>query len=269
MGLFDSIFPAKNNKEESTIAPTRIQGFLRDNDLKIPIPDETFASVDDFLESWTAPQTIILGILSVGAFGLGIAVGRRGVSVFRRITSVHSLSNIGPESQILKGRAVSVSDGDTLRFYHVPTWFHSSSIPDGAKMSELAMPVRICSIDTPEVAKFGKPSQPFGDDAKDYLSKHVLNKTIYVQVLQKDQYGRAVATVARPGWFGGRKYMDEIMLKAGLAEVYLGGGAVYGAKGKNYYLELMEMTKGKKKGIWSLKKRESAAEFKARMKEEQ
>jgi len=119
------------------------------------------------------------------------------------------------------------------------------------------------------LAKFGKPSQPFGDEAKDYLSGLILDKKVQVQILERDQYGRAVAMVAKPGRIFGKTYCDEYMLQAGLAEVYLGGGAVHGPKGKAYYLELMESAKNKKKGMWSQTSRESAAEFKARMKEEQ
>lgn len=62
--------------------------------------------------------------------------------------------------------------------------------------------------------------------------------------------------------------MDEVMLKAGLAEVYRGGGAVYGRLGKDKYISMEETAQGKKKGMWSQKNRESAAEFKARMKAE-
>jgi endonuclease YncB( thermonuclease family) len=56
------------------------------------------------------------------------------------------------------------------------------------------------------------------------------------------------------------------MLKAGLAEVYLGSGAVYGHRGKEAYLALQEKAESSKKGVWSQKNRESAAEFKARTK---
>ena len=244
-----------------------LPNILINNDY-IHIPDDAIASVDNFVASWTSSHLLVLGVGSVGAFGMGIAVGRKGGSAFRRITSVHAIQSIGEESPLLRGKVVSVSDGDTLRFYHRPTWFHSGTLT--GKVSEQALPIRICTIDTPEVAKFGKPGQPFGDEAKDYLSQLVLDKTVVVQVLQRDQYGRAVATVAKPGVFFGKTYLDEAMLKAGLAEVYLGGGAVYGPRGKEYYLELMEKAKSKKKGMWSKSNpnRETAAQFKALMKEE-
>ena len=56
------------------------------------------------------------------------------------------------------------------------------------------------------------------------------------------------------------------MLKAGLAEVYQGSGAVYGYRGKEAYVKLQNEANARKKGLWSQDDRESAAEFKARMK---
>ena len=93
------------------------------------------------------------------------------------------------------------------------------------------------------------------------------NKLVYVRLLQKDQYGRAVAQVFTRRRVFGKKHVDEQMLKAGLGEVYQGAGAVYGPKGLDHYLELEEEAKKKKLGIWSQgKKRESAADYKKRTK---
>lgn len=53
---------------------------------------------------------------------------------------------------------------------------------------------------------------------------------VYVRLLQRDQYGRAVAQVFKRKFFFGKQFVDEEMLTAGMAEVYQGGGAVYGPK---------------------------------------
>ena len=95
------------------------------------------------------------------------------------------------------------------------------------------------------------------------------DKIVRIQLLQKDQYGRAVAEVFTsrfPFVPFLRKHMDAQMLKQGLAEVYTGGGAVYGPLGKDEYISLQEKAMNAKKGIWSLKGRESAAEYKKRTK---
>merc|ERR1712226_578758 len=92
-----------------------------------------------------------------------------------------------------------------------------------------------------ETAKFGKKGQPFGEEAKQALKNLLGNNRVYVRLLQKDQYGRAVAQVfirRRIPWIGPPLHVDEYMLKQGLAEVYTGGGAVYGPKGLETYKEL-------------------------------
>jgi len=220
------------------------------------------------LESLTSAQTALLVACCGASFALGFKMGRT-QPPWTRLTSVQDIPSVyfGSTAPFLRGRVVSVSDGDTLRFLHAPTWFHPSKVRDGEKGSEVALPVRICTIDTPETAKFGKPGQPFGEEAKEKLKSMTEGKIVRVKLLQKDQYSRAVAEV-RTGFWPLYKYMDEQMLKAGLAEVYQGSGAVYGRKGLEGYLSMQEKSKKKKKGIWSQKDRESAAEFKARTKAE-
>jgi micrococcal nuclease len=209
------------------------------------------------LSQLTKVQTLLFGMV----FWFGYNLGRR--PGWKRYTDASDIPSylFGPKAPTIRGRVVSVSDGDTIRFLHVPTVFHSSRPQEGQRKSELCLPIRLCSIDAPETAKFGKPGQPFGQEAKDYLSKLVDDKMIRIRLLQKDQYGRGVAQV-----FCGRKGTDELLLQEGLAEVYLGMGAVYGPLGKDKYLELEEQAKKKKLGIWSQSKRESAAEFKKRTK---
>jgi endonuclease YncB( thermonuclease family) len=273
MGIFDRFSTPKDDsgnnssKESSTLQKSLDAIHESVPYIDIHLPPEAH----DFVDSWSSPQVITLATCSITAFGLGVVVGKKASSsfTFRRIASAHSLQDhqIGPQSVKLRGRVVGVSDGDTFRFYHKPTWFHSSTPDADTKLSDQTIPIRICTIDTPEVAKFGKPSQPFGDEAKALLESQILDRTVSVQILQRDQYGRAVANVSKRTWYGANKYMDELMLKAGLAEVYQGGGAVYGPKGKEHYLRLEETARQSKQGMWSQANRESAAEFKARMKE--
>jgi endonuclease YncB( thermonuclease family) len=173
----------------------------------------------------------------------------------------------GPTAPVLTGRAVSVSDGDTIRFYHTPLHLFGQKSPKGKyRKSEVAIPVRLCSMDAPETAKFGSKGQPFGFEAKNTLTKLLENKLVHIRLLSKDQYGRAVAQVFVKKTIFFRTYADEHMLQTGMAEVYEGGGAVYGPKGKNAYVKMQEDARTKKLGIWSQNKRESAAEYKKRAK---
>ena len=96
--------------------------------------------------SLTNGQKLLLGAV----FGIGFAFGR--VRPFwKRYIQVADIpsSMFGPYAPVLVGRAVSVTDGDTIRFLHRPTPFHPTSLSPGQKKSEFALPIRLCSIDTP------------------------------------------------------------------------------------------------------------------------
>jgi endonuclease YncB( thermonuclease family) len=183
--------------------------------------------VQDLLSSSTA--LACLGGVSVVSFLVGWKVGSlsRTMSAWtRRLTDVSDIgsSYIGPTAPWLRGRVVSVSDGDTVRFLHAPTWFHSSKLQEGEKLSDLALPIRVCTIDTPETAKFGKPGQPYGEEAKKCLEKLSMDKMVQIHLLQKDQYGRAVAELRSPRFLWWNKYADQELLQAGLAEVWQNWG---------------------------------------------
>ena len=227
-------------------------------------------AVDD-VRRLSTTQTICVGMACTTSFLLGWRLAKAGAS-WRRFTAVSDIpsSQVGAGAPWLRGRVVSVTDGDTLRIYHTPSLLHSSRMDESQKLSDSTLQIRVCTIDTPETSKFGRPSQPFGEEAKEHLSSLVNDRMVKVRVLATDQYGRGVGEVLAPGPLFGfpRKYADTEMLKAGLAEVYQGGGAVYGQNGKEAYLAMEEKARKKKKGIWSLRNRETAAEFKARAKAE-
>jgi len=229
------------------------------------LPEPAFAAAEDLLKTpWTTNHSILLGTACTASLLIGIRVGRIR-PVWRAVTSLQDLSSadIGANAPWMRGTVVSVSDGDTIRLIHCPTIFHSPKNHD--KDHRLAL--RLCTIDTPETAKFGKPGQAFGEEAKKHLQSLCLDKTVRVKILQIDQYGRGVAEVVRPGWLW-NTYLDEDMLKAGMAEVYQGSGAVYGRLGKEGYLKMTEKAQKKKVGIWSDPNRETAAEYKRRTKGE-
>ncbi len=210
--------------------------------------------------------------MMMGVLVFGVYIGRSLSSLtLSRFTNVADIPTkfFGPSAPYLTGRAVSISDGDTFRFYHTPTPFHQSTLnKKKQRLSDHTLLIRICTIDAPETSKFGKPGQPFGEEAKKELQRLIENQIIQVRLLSKDQYGRAVgqAFVPQRLLVQKRKGVDEILLRAGLAEVYQGMGAVYGPKGKEEYLRLEAEARKAKKGIWSTSKRESAAEYKRRTK---
>ena len=104
------------------------------------------------VHSMTWGQTTLL----VLAFCMGIVVGRF-PPLFQRFTNMLDIPSryFGPTAPVLVGRAVSVTDGDTIRFLHQPTPWHPTALKKNKnqkkkqKLSEVALPIRICTIDTP------------------------------------------------------------------------------------------------------------------------
>jgi micrococcal nuclease len=259
MGWTDRIFPNHSNNSNSNEKEWKLSDY-------VTVSPEVREKWKE-LEQLTPTQTAVLIAAASVAFAAGFKAGRM-QPVWKRFTTVQDIpsSYFGSSSSVfLRGRCLTVSDGDTIRFRHAPALWSRSQLRESEKLSDEALAIRICTIDTPETAKFGKPGQPFGDKAKEHLSSMLENKIVYCRLLQKDQYGRAVAEV-RTGFWPFYRYADERMLKAGLAEVYLGSGAVYGHRGKDYYLAMEEKARSSKKGIWSENNRESAADYKARLK---
>jgi endonuclease YncB( thermonuclease family) len=95
----------------------------------------------------------------------------------------------------INGEVIRVQDGDTLT---VKT-----------KRDRLYK-VRLANIDAPEI------SQPFGKQARRRVKDLVLKKTIRVDYIFKDKYGRLIGELILPEG----KLLNEEMLKAGLAWHY-------------------------------------------------
>ena len=223
-------------------------------------------SYDHLEHAQSLHPAIPLVLCSSISLAIGFRLGRRR-PFWQQLKSLQDLrsSDIGPKASSWRGKVVSVADGDTIRFVHRPTLLSTISNDKDSRLN-----IRLCTIDTPETGKtmFGKTTQgqPFGEEAKANLQKLCDQTIVDVKFLQIDQYGRGVAEVKVPGWLWWSTYLDEQMLKDGLAEVYTGSGAVYGRLGKEKYLAIMDKAKFKGKGIWSDSQRETAAEYKRRTK---
>ncbi len=92
------------------------------------------------------------------------------------------------------GRVVGVSDGDTITVLH----------------NGKGERIRLHGIDCPE------KRQAFGKRAKQFTSTLVFGKTVTVQVVDRDRYGRTVGEVLLPD---GRSLNHELV-RAGLAWMY-------------------------------------------------
>lgn len=94
----------------------------------------------------------------------------------------------------ISGRVVGVADGDTV------------TVIDAAYTQ---YKVRLAQIDAPE------KSQPFGQRSKQSLSDLVFGKTVSVDVIDTDRYGRQVGTITADS-----RNVNQEQIRRGLAWVY-------------------------------------------------
>jgi endonuclease YncB( thermonuclease family) len=129
----------------------------------------------------------------------------------------------------LHGRVERVIDGDTIRVRHA-AWY---PLPFGqryvGRLSDHTLSIRAYGVDSPEIGKFGKPSQAFAVQAKEFTKQLLQGRMVTIKLLRKDQYDRAVAKVqVSGGWlpFLQRDLSIELA-ERGFAVMYTGRGAEY------------------------------------------
>lgn len=107
---------------------------------------------------------------------------RRAATTLLLVAAAGAAPAAGPAKAVpaWTGRVSHVSDGDSL-------WVQPAAA--GAK----AVEIRLADIDAPEIC------QPWGPQARDALMEQVGGKTVAVQVLGHDSYGRTLARVLLEG----------------------------------------------------------------------
>jgi len=179
----------------------------------------------------------------------------------RRMTAVGDLPSDFRDFTF-KGFVCSVGDGDGFRAVHVPLLRSVAACRTSG-----ALPVRLAGIDAPEVRLFGRPEQPFAQEAKGELRSLILNRKVWIEVLDVDQYGRIVAMVYVRRWLW-RMNVNVEMVRRGLACVYTGAGASYGGV-RAKLVEEESKARRRRIGIWSDDRFETPMEFKRRFKASQ
>ncbi|KAI8645860.1 hypothetical protein BD408DRAFT_360839 [Parasitella parasitica] len=229
-----------------------------------------YVGSEEELSSWA--DSVVQSIWRPVAVGIVIGIpavwaASRFIIGTRYKTAGHIPPEVFDKATKIRGKAVAVGDSDNFRLYHTPGfgWGWIRNIPKTRKeLQNQTISIRIAGVDAPEGAHFGMPAQPYSAEAKQFLTKLVLNKRVQVQLLSRDQYNRAVAMayVRKPPLFF-KKNVSAEMLKAGLASIYVAKGAQYA--GLLDQLKKYE-TRAKlfKRGIWSLKKYVSPGDHKAK-----
>lgn len=239
---------SSRGEEAGTLSDTT-KAYL--HDLNLPKSVEVDLSTENGAVLW---QTVLPALTLTATTLLCLRFYK---SHLRRIPNATHIKPSYLRTRSLYGYVTSVGDGDNFRLFHTPggrfagwgwmlgrTWYLPSrssarSAPSttkkgssGAKESHYnaAIPkelkdqtihVRIAGIDAPELAHFGRPSQPGGQEALDFLRSYVLHRYLRVYLYRRDQYERVVASVYIRTWGGlSRKDVGLVMLDKGLATVY-------------------------------------------------
>lgn len=127
-------------------------------------------------------------------------------------------------ADILQGRVVGVSDGDTVTVLDV---------------NNTQFKIRLMGIDAPE------KKQAFGSKSKESLSRLVFNKLVSVEYSKKDKYGRTV----------GKIIVDDIdvnleQIKAGMAWHYKKYQKEQTLEDRFLYHQEEEQAQIEKRGLW-------------------
>lgn len=91
-------------------------------------------------------------------------------------------------------------------------------------------------------------------------------KTVHLKLMQRDQYGRAIAIVTVPTFIFFSKDISQKQLEKGMAVMYHGKDACYGDN-KSLYAASEKKAKNSKTGIWSQGNFTTPAEHKRAMRE--
>ena len=92
------------------------------------------------------------------------------------------------------GKVVGISDGDTITVL---------------LSQDSLVKIRLYGIDAPE------KGQPYSQAAKEYLASLIAGKTVEIEPVTKDRYGRTVGIV-----FDNEKIINQEMVRAGFTWVY-------------------------------------------------
>ena len=201
-------------------------------------------------------------------YGLGTSITFIGgyslyLRYFKRINRAVEIPTNYFRKRWIYGKVTSVGDGDNFHLYHLPGgilsgWGWWRRVPEINKFRELkgqTISVRLCGADAPERAHFGRPAQPFSEEALQWLRNYILGRWLYVKPLHLDQYQRVVAKVMVLKWTGFKDVSEE-MIKSGLATVYEAKvGAEFDGK-EDLYRKRESKARKKKLGMWSMKKKD-------------
>ncbi len=163
-----------------------------------------------------------LGVPAVPAIAVpAIAVSAIALLAFLvlLVSATPAIAQAPDAGDTLRGRVIKVTDGDTL----------------DVQGADVIVTVRLHGVDAPE------SNQPYGDEAEEVVRRLAHDKTVEVEVVDVDRYGRAVGRVILPD--GGE--LNRILVYNGYAWWY----EQY-ARGDRDLERLQNRARAENRGLW-------------------
>lgn len=120
--------------------------------------------------------------------------------------------------------------------------------------------IRLSGIDAPEKGSKSKPGQPFGDRAREELTKRINGQEVRVVWRKYDRYKRIVGTV-----FLGDQDVNLLMVQEGMAWVFTDYIKELPEEARAAYLEAEAGAKAGGLGLWREELPEPPWEYRARL----
>ena len=112
------------------------------------------------------------------------------------------------EKYIYKAKVLSVYDADTCTL-----------LIDVGFNIHLKEKVRFFGVDTPEIRTTNDKEKALGLEARDYVRKEILGKTINLQTYKEGKFGRYLVDI----FLQDGSKLNDILVEKGYAKVYMGG----------------------------------------------
>lgn len=144
--------------------------------------------------------------------------------IFLQIFLLASSASAG---RIIEGMVRAVYDGDTVLL---------------VTREESRLKVRLYGIDAPETRKPDKPGQPYGDIARRTLMYKIMGRRVMAEIVDIDQYKRAVAVIRYEG-----RNINREMVSEGHAWAYR--QYLQGAY-ESEYVNAENLARSRRNGLW-------------------
>lgn len=202
---------------------------------------------------YTSTQTITISAITTLTT---LALLRLYKTYLRRIPTVDYLKPGLFRRRSIYGYVTRVGDGDNFHLFHTPGgrlmgwgWLPGRKVQrlKSKELKNRTVHVRIAGVDAPEAAHFGRPSQPYSQEALDWLKGTVLHQYVRAYPYSRDQYERVVSSVFKRKWVFFKSDVGLNMIKQGMATVYEAKfGSEFGGQEAKYRAA---ESKAKQKGI--------------------